>query len=642
MSGKTFYITTPIYYVNDLPHIGHTFTTVLADVTARYKRLLGYDVFFLTGTDEHGQKAERAARQRGITPKELADRVVANYYRLWERLGIQYSRFIRTTDPVHRRAVQKFFRRLVDRGDIYKGVYEGWYCPGCEAFVPEGSVADGRHTDCGRAVERLQEDSYFFRLSRYQKPLLDHYRAHPEFIQPESRYNEVVRFVEAGLKDLSVSRRTVRWGIPVPDDPDHVIYVWLDALTNYISALGWADGDPLYERYWPADVHLVGKDILRFHCVYWPAFLMSAGLPLPRQVFGHGWWLRAQSKMSKSLGNIISPEELLEFSSPDMIRYYLVREAPLDVDSDFSYEGYQTRVNADLANDYGNLIHRLTSMLARFCEGRVPDYSRLDGEMAAVRADLEGWVDRLEAWVDRLAYPELLREAWVHIQRLNGLLARREPWRLMRDAATRIEAQTLLGFVTEALRLITVGVWPVIPFGAGAFLERLGQPVPPRRNHLAWGVLSPGTPVAPGPELYPRIELPEEVRSEAPSAPASPPTSPATSSSVEGLAMINIQTFMQVDLRVGEIVTAEPIEKSKKLLKLTVDLGTERRQVVAGIAQYYRPEELRGRKVVVVANLEPAVLMGTESQGMILAADVDGRPYLLEVPAEVPNGSRVR
>ena len=643
MQRGKFYITTPIYYINDLPHIGHTFTTVLADITARYKRLFGYDVFFLTGTDEHGQKAEQAARVRGISPKQLADEVVSNYYNLWKRLGIAYSSFIRTTDPMHERAVQKFFQRLVDRGDIYKGEYRGWYCTGCEAFVPEGAIVDGRHAECGRSVEPLTEESYFFRLSRYQEPLLHWYREHPGCIRPASRYNEVVRFVEGGLKDLSVSRISVRWGIPVPGDPRHVIYVWVDALTNYISALGWADGDPKFARYWPADIHLVGKDILRFHCVYWPAFLMSAGVELPRQIFGHGWWLRAQSKMSKSLGNIITPDELLEFSTPDMLRYYLAREAPLADDSEFSYEGYQTRINADLANDYGNLIHRILSMITRFCDARVPAYAGIDAELDHLRTGIRDWITRLESWVDDLNYPVLLREGWRWIQELNGVIARREPWRGLRSSDTRPEAERLLGFVLEALRLITVALWPVMPFATETFLQWIRQSVPPGPMDLEWGRLSPGTVIEMGRELFPRIELPEEVRAVPDTAPATASTTGVSSShSGETTTMIDIQTFMQVELRVGQIVQAESIPKSKKLLKLRIDLGTEQRQVVAGIAQYYTPEELIGRKVVVVTNLQPAVFMGVESRGMVLAADVHGRPYLLEVPAEVPNGSRVR
>ncbi len=531
MSRETFYLTTPIYYVNDLPHIGHIYTTVVADTIARYKRMRGFDVRFLTGTDEHGQKMERSARQRGVPPKELADLVVRRYDELWKHLEITNDDFIRTTEPRHHAGVHAVIERMQARGDVYKGSYEGWYCAGCEAFYPETQLVDGKCPDQGHPVEWLQESSYFFRLSAYQERLLAFYREHPGFIRPESRYNEVVRFVEMGLKDLSISRASIKWGIPWPGDPDHTVYVWLDALSNYVSALGFGSPDTaLYDRYWPAALHLVGKDILRFHCVYWPAFLMAAGLPLPKQVFGHGWWLRDERKMSKSLGNVVRPDYLLDRFGPDALRYFLLRDMTFGLDASFSDEGFLGRYNADLANGLGNASSRVLAMARRYLAGRTP--AEVCGE-STLRAKAEEVVGRWRGAMDAFEFQRALEAVWELLSAVDGYVNEKAPWAVAKaEGATSPRLQRILYNCMEALRLAAVMVSPVMPATANRLLAQLGVADPGLDDEaLGWGGIPVDEPLGEEGNLFPRVDV-EAFFAEATvdeSKPNQPPTAPAAS-----------------------------------------------------------------------------------------------------------------
>jgi methionyl-tRNA synthetase len=662
---RTFYITTPIYYVNDLPHIGHIYTTVVADVIARAKRMRGLDVRFLTGTDEHGQKMERTARQQGVGPKELADRVVGRYGELWQQLEITHDDFIRTTEARHRDTVHALIARMEAKGDISKGSYEGWYCQGCEAFFPETQLVDGHCPDQGHPVELLKEESYFFRLSAYQEPLLRFYREHPEFIRPASRYNEVVRFVEMGLKDLSISRASLKWGIPWPGDPEHVVYVWLDALTNYVSALGYGSADHApYERYWPADLHLVGKDILRFHCVYWPAFLMSAGLPLPKQVFGHGWWLRDDRKMSKSLGNVVRPDELLRRFGPDPLRYFLLREMAFGQDASFSDEGFLARYNADLANGLGNTASRVLAMARRYLDGRTPAEAC---SSSALRDKAGEVVVRALDAMDAYEFQRALEAVWELLAAVDGYVNEKAPWGLFKsEGAGSGSLNRVLYNCLESLRLVAVLISPVMPGSAARLLAQLGvAPGTPAATSLEWGALPVSAPLGAEGALFPRADVDEffaEVKVEekpvtdvqpAPAAAEIPATArmpeaaaPAAAPAAAAAAVepLGIEEFAKVKLVVGTVRLAERVPKSKKLIRMEVDLGEATlRQIVAGIGAQYEPEQLVGRSIVVVSNLKPAVLMGVESRGMLLAATLpDGAPVILGPDREVPPGSGVK
>ncbi len=670
MARETFYITTPIYYVNDLPHIGHIYTTVVADTIARYKRMRGFDVRFLTGTDEHGQKMDRSAKQRGESPKDLADQVVSRYHELWKHLEITNDDFIRTTDMRHHAGVHALIDRMQAKGDIYKGSYGGWYCSGCEAFFPETQLVDGKCPDQGHPVEWLEEESYFFRLSAYQERLLAFYRDHPEFIRPESRYNEVVRFVEMGLKDLSISRVSLKWGIPWPGDPEHVVYVWLDALSNYVSALGLGSPETaLYERYWPAALHLVGKDILRFHCVYWPAFLMSAGLPLPRQVFGHGWWLRDERKMSKSLGNVVRPDALLERFGPDALRYFLLREMTFGQDASFSDEGFLGRYNADLANGLGNASSRVLAMARRYFDGKTPNERCEDDALRPKAAEVVGrWRDAMDAF----EFQRALEAVWELLTAVDGYVNEQAPWGIAKaEGASSPRLHRVLYNCLEALRLAAVMVSPVMPAMAGRLLAQLG--VPEQRldeEALAWGGLPTGQPLGGEGALFPRADVeaffgeakvdetkPAQTAAPAPAEASAPTPAPARAETGASISAptpapaaqpveaeeIGIEEFARVKLVVGKIKAAERVPKSKKLIRMDVDLGEPAlRQIVGGIGGRYEPEQLVGRQIVVVANLKPATLMGVESRGMLLAASLGGAPFLLSVDAEVPPGSGVK
>jgi len=671
---ERFYITTPIYYVNDVPHLGHMYTTVVADVSARFQRMKGRDVRFLTGTDEHGQKIEQAARRQGITPKALADRVVARYHELWGKIGSTHDDFIRTTDERHARGVRKIFERVKAQGDVYLGAYSGMYCAGCEAFYPESQIVDGRCPDMGHPVERLEEESYFFRLSRFQEPLLRHYREHPEFVRPETRLNEVTRFVEMGLKDLSISRTAFTWGIQYPDNPRHVFYVWFDALCNYVSALGYAEDSPLYERFWPADVHLVGKDIVRFHAVYWPAFLMSAGLPLPRTVWSHGWWLRAEGKMSKSTGNVVDPIPLIDSFGAGPLRYFLLREMAFGQDAQFSEEGLIERINNDLANDLGNLTSRLLTLIDSSWSGTlppiaVPGRGRQPLELFELREPAEGALESCRVAYEEFRFHEALSALWDLISRTNRHIVRWEPWALAKVASKRELLGGVLREAAEALALVAVAIAPVMPEASQELWSRLGGEGRSGNHDLfltpagkRWGILATGATTRRGDSLFPRIDkeayfketsmepsipkppappsVPDPATAPQPvAAPASPQPGAASSPAAE---LISIEEFQKVRLRTGRIVAAEKIPGADRILKLTVDVGTDTRTVVAGIALQYAPESLVGRTVIIVVNLKPAKLRGVESQGMLLAADLGGAPIIAGFEREIPPGSVVR
>jgi methionyl-tRNA synthetase len=660
--ARKFYLTTPIYYVNDPPHIGHTYTTVVADVVARFHRMLGHDVHFLTGTDEHGQKIERAARAKGLRPIELADQVVERFRGLWRTLGITNDVFIRTTEEHHRRGVEKLYRAIAAGGDIYKDTYSGWYCVSDETFYPESQIVDGRCPDQGHKVEWTEEESYFFRLSKYQEPLLKHYRESPDFVFPESRRNEVVSFVESGLKDLSISRSSFTWGIPLPDDPKHVLYVWFDALCNYITALGYGGDRKLYSRFWPADMHLVGKDILRFHAVYWPAFLLAAGEPLPRRIVAHGWWLRDAAKISKSKGGVVDPLPLIAAFGVDPLRYFLLREMVFGQDANYSDEAFIDRVNTDLANDLGNLLSRTLKMIEDYCGGEVPKPDpRFRGDEPlkdAARDAASGLVKSFE----ELDFSTGLARVWNFVGLLNRFIVQNEPWKLSQDPARRWALESVLYTVAEGLRIVAVLIAPVMPRSASDLWKRLGisgDASAASLQHVTWGELKPGLTIARGESLFPRIDKAaylkdaaahKESTMDAPGTPVPSPAPVAAAPAVDGPRAsgpggteIAIEEFARVDLRTAKIVAAERVQGADKLLKLTVDIGAETRTIVAGIATRYAPESLVGKTIVVVANLKPAKLRGVLSRGMLLAAsDASGQPYILTTEEPVPPGWKVK
>ena len=652
-----FYITTPIYYINAQPHIGHAYTTMVADAIARSRRLLGDDVFFLTGTDEHGQKVERAAQKAGLKTEIFAEQTAVSFRQMCRDLNISNNDFIRTTEPRHHRASQELWRRVAANGDIYKGDYEGWYCTVDEIFVPETQLVDGTCPTCGNKVERLKEESYYFRLSKYQQPLLDFYDANPEFLQPAFRLNEVRTFVEAGLQDLSISRTSFQWGIPVPDDPKHVMYVWFDALTNYLTVLGFGTGDESrVQKYWPVVTHLVGKEIVRQHALYWPAFLMSAGIQTPKRIIAHGWWLMGGAKMSKSIGNVARYQDYAGVFGVDALRYFVMREMTLGQDANFSDEAILTRYNADLANDLGNVVSRTATMIVRYCDGIVPTPTAGNDLDRTLEADIQRTIEAARSGFARFELSVALQAVWdVLVRGVNQYIVKREPWRLAKKAEDRGLLETTLYHSADALRVIAVLVDPVMPEAAERIRRMLGLQQE-QWTDLKAKTLRAGTRLGPIEPLFPRIEKTvEELRAmttegeQKPIGGAGTVSAPGATQAVGAGSTpaednrISIDEFMKVELRVAKVLEAEAVPKSKKLVKLKVDVGNEQRTIVAGIAEAYQPEQLVGRTIAIVFNLKPAKLMGIESNGMVLAASVaDGKPILVGFDEPVPPGARVR
>jgi len=669
-----FYITTPIYYVNARPHIGHAYTTIACDTVARRERMLGADTFFLTGTDEHGQKIERAAQAAGKTPLQYADEISAEFRALWKRMGISNDDFIRTTEDRHKKRVQELFRRIRDNGFIYKSTYTGQYCVSDELYVDGAQPGDPCPT-CGRITETVHEENYFFKLSAFQDKLLELY-ANPDFIRPETRRNEVISFVRSGLRDLSISRSTFSWGIPVPDDPKHVIYVWLDALANYITAIGFgsshAGAQEAFKKYWPADVHMIGKEIVRFHCVYWPAFLMAANLPLPKAIVAHGWLLFEESKMSKSRGNIVRTETILDVLGADALRYFLLREVVFGQDGSFSFDALVQRYNSDLANGLGNLASRTLTMINRYFKGEVPYPSHAASRRPADDAIAEQarkTIRDFGTFFDQFQFSRALEAAWALVAAVDKYIVENEPWALGEklDEENRSRLATVLYTSAEALRIVTVLAHPVIPDATSKIWTQmgLGDIKKVDLKQLDWGQLRLGTKLGDVHPVFPRADksavermqqMEEQQRvpaaeavqgkpsqSDVNPAPAHVPASGGSGPATSADGKITIDDFAKVDLRVGVVKVAERVPKSDKLLRLEVDLGGEVRQVVAGIAEAYAPETLIGRKVVIVANLAPRKLRGLESNGMIVAASLEGgRPVLASFLEDVPPGARLK
>jgi methionyl-tRNA synthetase len=634
---QKFYITTAIHYVNDDPHIGHMYENVVADTIARHRRRMGDDVWFLTGTDEHGQKIERAAAKEGILPIELADRVVKTHLDLWKKLNVSYDDFIRTTQSRHRIGVYELMRRIQQRipDDIYLGEHAGWYCQNEETFIPENQVRDKRD-DSGHPVEWTTEKNFFFKLSRYAEPLLQHYRKHPHFVTPQTRMNEIVSFVEQGLRDLSISRTSISWGIPWPGYPDHVVYVWMDALTNYISALGFGSSDDAkFKRYWPADIHLIGHVITRFHAVYWPAFLMAAGIDVPKQILAHGWWLRDNQKISKSLGNVVRPYNIINDFGADAFRYFVMREMTFGQDQNYSDEAFLGRYNADLANDLGNTMSRALKMSESYFGGKTPPIPCDDNDL--LRASKELVPEYLRA-MEEVAFSRALENIWRLLVTINGYIVAKEPWKHFKEKGADEALSRIIWNSLESLRIVWVMLAPFMPTLSRDALARLGSdPEAIGGDDLHWGGLPNDAPIRVGESMFPRADSAAYI-----GGTVSNPPIETTQAAPPDLAKVSIDQFMEIDLRVADIRAAEKVEKSKKLIKLTVFDGTSERTVVAGIATRYSPEELVGRKVVIVANLQPAKLMGVESNGMVLAASIGGEPSLLSVDASVPAGTKVK
>jgi methionyl-tRNA synthetase len=643
---EKFYLTTPIYYVNDVPHIGHAYTTILADAIKRYKQLRGYRVFFLTGTDEHGQKIERSAAKQGLTPKQLADAMVVHFKQLWRLLHIEYDRFIRTTDEEHIKGVQKIFTKVKEKGDIYLGEYAGHYCISCENFIPDSveETADGKRTcpECGRPTDnRVKEKCYFFRLSAYGERLLNFYEENPDFVTPRSRMNEVVSFVKMGLRDLSVTRSTVKWGVPVPGDEQQTIYVWFDALSNYITAIDYVNEGKCFNTFWPADLHIMAKDILKYHAVYWPAFLMAAGLPLPKKELIHGWWLKDEKKMSKSSGNVLDPHILLKHFSADAIRYFLMREASIGADGNFSHEGFINRVNTDLTNDWANLVSRTTGMIEKYFANSFRDAARYTVKENEIRdryAELEKTV--LDNF-DQYQFNRGLESIFEYVNSLNRYIVEAQPWNLAKEKENEPRLAAVLKTLARAILSVNALLSPILPDTAAKVRGIFNAPDP----GLGWKDLPETFTIQPGMQLFPRVDgkvffaegetVPAK---ESAVPPAATPPPPGNGAGEEGL--IEIQDFKKVQMVVARVLAAEKVEKADKLLKLQIDTGGDTRTLVAGIALYYKPEDLVGRKIIIVKNLKPAKLRGILSQGMILAAsDAGNRPYIPILPDDTPIGA---
>ena len=645
MSKGKFYITTAIAYTSRKPHIGNSYEIVMTDAIARYKRLQGYDVFFQTGTDEHGQKIEEIAAAEGITPKQHVDRVAGEIKDICDLLNTTYDKFIRTTDPDHEKVIQKIFKKLYDQGDIYKGHYEGMYCTPCESFWTESQLVNGKCPDCGREVKPAREEAYFLKLSKYQKQLEEYIESNENFIYPESRKKEMLNnFIKPGLQDLCVSRTSFKWGIPVDFDPGHVVYVWLDALANYITGIGYdPDGSSeLYKKFWPADVHIIGKDIVRFHTIYWPIMLMALGEPLPKQVFGHPWLLFGTDKMSKSRGNVIYADDLVELFGVDAVRYYLLAEMPYASDGSITYENMIERYNADLANTLGNLVNRTVAMTNKYFDGVVQpgdETEAIDGELKSLAVETVGKADKLLA---EYRVSDTLDAIFALAKRCNKYIDETTPWSLAKDESKKARLGTVLYNLLESIRFTAVLLSPFLPDTADKIFAQLNTDIKDYDSLSEFGALKAGTQVGKAEPIFARIDPKEMFEKIEARAEASQEAAKEENAEVEGLAKIGIEDFGKVELRVAEIKDCEPVKKAKKLLKLTLDDGGKAPRIVAsGIAKWYKPEDLIGHKVIVVANLKPAVLCGVESNGMILAADCDDEAKVIFVDG-MPNGAKIR